>query len=188
MDEPIDGLAAGAAVRLRDLADRVVSRRPIAAHSLWFELEWLSDSGARAAIESDLKSIVTRKERIVYQFSLRDPTAYDAVKAAYDGRPLSLDGDKRPLRYSRFMAPEHPGALYVGSGIDLRTRVGQHVGRIGGSGTYAMRLSLWATNIAAIVDLDFWLYEHDLDPIELEALEQELWDARTPLLGKRSGK
>jgi hypothetical protein len=47
---------------------------------------------------------------------------------------------------------------------------------------------LWATKITAIVDFDFWLYDRDLDQIELEALEQELWDERKPLLGKRSGK
>lgn len=188
MDEPIDGLAAGAAARLRGLADSVVDRRPIAAHNLWFELGWLSDKPSMEAIEHDLKQIVTRDERAVYQFSLRDPVAYGALRQAYEQRPSSTEGDGRKLNYSRLMAPKSPQALYVGSGRDLRTRVGQHVGRIGGAGTYAMRLDLWATKVTAIVDLDFWLYDRDLNSIELEALEQELWDVRTPLLGKRGGK
>jgi hypothetical protein len=188
MNEPIDGLAAGAAVRLRDLAGRVVGRRPTKTHNLWFDLSWLADQESLQAIEHDLKQVVTRDERAIYQFSCRDPAAYDALRTAYNKRPPTKDGDVRELNYSRLMAPENPQALYVGSGRDLRTRVSQHVGRIGGPGTYGMRLALWATGIEAIVDLDIWLYERELNPIELEALEQELWDARTPLLGKRSGK
>lgn len=188
MDEPINGLAAGAAVRLRDLGDRVVHRRPTAAFKLWFELGWLSDKRSMEAIENNLKQIVTRDERAIYQFSLRDRVAYGALRLAYEQRPRSKEGDGRNLNYSRMMAPDAPQALYVGSSRDLRTRIGQHVGRIGGPGTYGMRLNLWATEVAAIVDLEFWLYERNLNLIELEALEQELWDVRKPLLGKRSGK
>ena len=188
MDEPIDGLAAGAAMRLRCLADRVVDRRPTASHNLWFELGWLSEKRSMDAIEHKLKQLVTRDGRVVYQFTLRDPMAYHALRLAYGQRPPFKDGDERKLHYSRMMAPAIPRALYVGSGRDLRTRVSQHVGRVGGPGIYGMRLDLWATKVTAIVDLDFWLYETDLNPIELEALEQELWDVCTPLLGKRSGK
>lgn len=139
-------------------------------------------------IEHDLKQFVTRNERALYQFSLHDPLAYDKLRCAYQQRPATNVGDGRKLNYSCLMAPENPQALYVGSGRDLRTRIGQHVGRIGGAGTYAMRLNLWATKVIGTVNLDFWLYDRGLDQIELEALEQELWDVRTPLLGKRSGK
>lgn len=189
MVEPIEGLAAGAAWRLRELADRVVHRRPTAAHNLCFELSWLADPGALVAIDNDLSHLFGRDERAVYQFSLRDPAAYEALKAAFVYRPSTKSGDsRRPLKYSRMNAPKFPKALYVGSGRDVRTRVGQHVGRIGGPGTFGMRLDLWATDVTAVVDLDIWLYERDLESLELEAIEQELWDARTPLLGKRSGK
>lgn len=188
MDEPIGNLAASAAVRLKALAASVVHRRPVSAHNLWFKPDWLSDARAMAAIDAELRKTVTRDERVIYQFTVRDPEAYEELRLAFGFRPVAITEGGKPLRYSRLMDPAHPGALYVGSSKDLRTRAGQHIGRIGGVGTYSMRLALWATTITAVVDLDYWLYEPDMDPIELEALEQELWDARQPLLGKRSGR
>lgn len=188
MDEPIGDLAASAAVRLRGLAASVVHRRPVSAHNLWFELDWLSDPDAMAAIAAELKKTVTRDERVIYQFSVRDPAAYEELRLAFGFRPVAIAEDGKPLKYSRLMDQALPRALYVGSGKDFRTRAGQHIGRIGGAATYSMRLALWATTVTAVVDLHYWLYELDMDPIELEALEQELWDARQPLLGKRSGR
>ena len=72
MKEPVPGLAAKAAQRLERLARVVADRRPIASHGLSFSLEWLADRDALAAIDSDLKNLVTRNERIVYQFSALD--------------------------------------------------------------------------------------------------------------------
>ncbi len=187
-DEPDRGLAVSAAVRLRGLADSVVDRRPVSSHELCFQLDWLSDPEAMAAIDAELRKNVTRRERVIYQFSVRNPASYEELRVAFGCRPLANIESGKALKYSRLMDPALPGALYVGSGKDFRTRAGQHIGRIGGAGTYSMRLALWATTVTAVFDLRYWLYEPDMDPIELEALEQELWDARRPLLGKRSGR
>lgn len=187
MSEPIPDLAIRASVRLQRLAAKVIDRHPVRIGSLTFELEWLADPAALMAIEAELKAEVNRDDHMIYQFTAMDDAAYDGLTEAFAARPLTnTSGDL--LKYSRMMAPAVPRALYVGSSSSFRSRIGQHLGRIGGAGTYSMRLALWATAVPATITLSYWSYDRDMNPIELEALEQELWDARTPLLGKRSGK
>jgi len=187
MTEPIPDLAARAAARLQLLSMKVVDRRPLSAESIDFELAWLADPDALKALDFDLGSVVDRDSRVIYQFVADDPAYYAGLRAAFDTRPIKNSRDKK-LGYSRMMAPPDPRALYVGSSANLRSRIGQHVGRIGGAGTYSMRLALWATTVPGTITLNFWPYDPDINPIELEALEQELWDSCTPLLGKRSGR
>lgn len=188
MEQVAQDLGARAALRLQRLAARVASRRPIAAHSLSFELGTLADAETLSKIDRDLETTASIDERIIYQFTAADAAAYDALRSAYNHRPLTDQKTGEALRYSKLIAPARPDALYVGSSRRLRSRIGQHLGRIGGTGTFAMRLALWATEVRAKIELRYWLYAPDTNPIELEALEQELWDARQPLLGKRSGK
>ncbi|RMB37245.1 hypothetical protein C8J47_0833 [Sphingomonas sp. PP-F2F-G114-C0414] len=187
MTEPILGLAARASARLRLLSAKVVDRRPLGADSIDFELAWLADPDALKALDVDLGNMVDRDSRVIYQFVARDPTSYADLRDAFGARPMENSKGKT-LRYSRMMAPADPCALYVGSSASFRSRIGQHLGRIGGAGTYSMRLALWATAVPATIGLRLWPYDPDINPIELEALEQELWDSCTPLLGKRSGR
>ncbi|MEO9129701.1 MAG: hypothetical protein ABI240_00685 [Sphingomonas sp.] len=187
MTEPIPGLAARASARLRLLSAKVVDRRPLGADSIDFELAWLADPDALKALDVDLGNMVDRDSRVIYQFVAGDTTSYAGLRDAFGGRPTENSKGKT-LLYSRMMAPADPCALYVGSSASFRSRIGQHIGRIGGAGTYSMRLALWATAVTATITLRFWPYDPDINPIELEALEQELWDSCTPLLGKRSGR
>lgn len=184
--EPAPDLAINASKRLQQLAKKVVNRRPVKFGKLSFELPWLSDPAARAAIDVDMKPLISSDDYAIYEFTVREPHAYDALHEAFDCRPRMLDGDL--LGYSRLNDPQQAQALYVGTSRKLRERVGQHVGRIGGAKTYSMRLARWATTVDATVDLRFWVYPAGTNSIELEALEQELWDYRSPLLGKRSGR
>ena len=187
MREPIQNLAVNASARLQDLATKVISRRPVKAESLNFELERLTNPAALSAIDAELKAMVRTDDRMIYQFTTIDQAAYDGLAAAFATKPPT-NASGVILKYSRLMTPAVPRALYVGSSSSFRSRIGQHLGRIGGAGTYSMRLALWATAVPATIVLNYWSYDRDIDPIELEALEQELWDACTPLLGKRSGK
>jgi len=187
MTEPIPDLAARAAARLQLLSTKVVDRRPLCAESIDFELAWLAYPDALKALDFDLGSMVGRDSRIIYQFVVGDPATYAALQDEFGARPTK-NSKGETLRYSRMMAPANPRALYVGSSGSFRSRIGQHVGRIGSAGTYSMRLALWATSVPGTITLKFWPYDPDINPIELEALEQELWDSCTPLLGKRSGR
>lgn len=187
MTEPIADLAARAAARLQLLSTKVVDRRPLSAESIDFELAWLADPDALEALDVDLGSMVDRDSRVIYQFLAGDPASYAGLRDAFGTRPTE-NPKGETLRYSRMMAPADPRALYVGSSASFRSRIGQHVGRIGGAGTYSMRLALWAASVPGTITLKFWPYDPDINPIELEALEQELWDSCTPMLGKRSGR
>lgn len=153
-----------------------------------FDLEWTADPAFQHAVDALLKGEVGRGVPCVYEFSAREAASYDDLRTAFEQRPRNSPNTMRELRYSRLMKPAFPRALYVGSGSDLPARIGQHLGRIGGASTYSMRLALWAADLKGAMALRYWTYPADLDPIELEVLEQELWDARTPLLGKRSGR
>ncbi|QQV78012.1 hypothetical protein H5J25_04530 [Sphingomonas aliaeris] len=185
--EPFEGLAADASARLNRLAETVRARRPKSVGSLDFELGWLAEPAKLSEIDRELKAWVKGKSRFVYRFKALEPDSYVKLTEAFDGKPLKT-GDK-DLRYSRMNAPASPRALYVGSSNGrFADRISCHLGRLAAAGTYAMKLAQWATAVPATMRFDYWSYAKDIDQIELEALEQELWDACTPLLGKRSGK
>jgi hypothetical protein len=188
MNEPLTNLAAQTADRLLRLAARVSHRYPIAAYNSTLNLDQLADPEELRKVDLKLKETASGKNRAIYQFTANDPATYDALRTAFKSRPRNASANGNTLKYSRMMNPARPGALYVGSGRDLRTRIGQHLGRIGGPGTFSMRLALWAIQVPAAITLEWWIYEQNMDPLDLELLEQELWDARTPLLGKRSGR
>ena len=181
-------LAACAAERLRRLASSVAGRRPLLAEAVQFDLAWLADGKFLSAMDAELKAKARRGTCSIYEFVAPDEAIYGLLGAAYERRPVTRASDGKRLQYSRSMDPVRPRALYVGSGRDLPGRIGQHLGRIGGAGTYCMRMALWASGVEGALELRYWTYAPDMNPIELEALEQELWDARTPLLGKRSGR
>jgi hypothetical protein len=189
MAEPVEGLASLAAERLARLAKRVERLQPIKSDVIKFDLEWTADPNFHRAVDAALKSDVGRGVPSLYEFVACDASTYEMLKAAFEERPEGIGANvRRELKYSRLMGAKVPRALYVGSGCDLPARIGQHLGRIGGAGTYSMRLALWAAGLTGAMELRYWVYPPDTDAIELEALEQELWDARTPLLGKRSGR
>lgn len=186
--EPVEDLSLLAAERLACLAQRVKCRQPIKSDIIKFDLEWTADPDFHGAVNAALMSDIGRGVPSIYEFVACDASIYDRLKAAFLERPKISANVRSELRYSRLMEAKVPRALYVGSGRDLPARIGQHLGRIGGAGTYSMRLALWAAGLTGAMELRYWTYPPDIDAMELEALEQELWNARTPLLGKRSGR
>lgn len=188
MAEPVEGLASLAAQRLARLAERVECRQPTKSDVIKFDLEWTADPKFQSAVDAALKSDVGRGVSSLYEFVGCDASIYDRLKAAFVERPRIGANVRHELKYSLLMGAKVPRALYVGSGRDLPARMGQHLGRIGGAGTYSMRLAPWAAGLTGATELGYRIYPRDMDAIELGALEQELWDVRTPLLGKRSGR
>lgn len=185
--ETASGLAPCAAGRLRSLADRLAVRRPAAFYRTSFDLAWLADGALLLELACEVRANSPRGTPAIYRFGATSADYWD-LETAFGLRPSEHERTGKALRYSRANRPQVPRALYVGSGFDLPQRISEHLGRTGAAGTYAMRVNLWALDVPGGIELQYWTYPDDMDPIELEVLEQELWDRETPLLGKRSGR
>ncbi|HYJ84363.1 MAG TPA: hypothetical protein VEW26_16150 [Allosphingosinicella sp.] len=134
-----------------------------------------------------LSSERTNRLPILYSFRLQDASEYARLEEAF----LSYLATPRETSLSncRLNHPEEADALYVGtSRTSLRKRISEHLGRTGSRATAALRLRDWAAGSTATVNFTAWVFQPELTPIELEALEQQLWDELHPLLGKRSGR
>ena len=143
---------------------------------------------------SELKTLLGRVGKFaeqgvpsIYVFSLSDVSIYPILNDAFKQKPEFGEDDASKLAYSRLNKHTPPESLYVGSSCFLVSRISQHFGCTGGSKTYAMRLNRWALGIAADVELSLWRFADSLNPIELEVVEQQLWEEQKPMLGKRSG-
>lgn len=84
-------------------------------------------------------------------------------------------------------ANQNSSTLYVGSSLNLESRLRQHFGYSGRT-TYSMQLTHWlqAGDIETL-HLSVWKC-NGLSPRIVQALEDHLWDRERPLLGKRGGR
>ena len=124
----------------------------------------------------------------IYCFELSDAASYPLLHQKFVHRPRSNPLTGEPLCYSRLLAEPDPTALYVGSSKKFPSRFSEHLGRTSGDKTYSMRLRLWAAEVPVDVHLSVWLFNSNIEPGVIELLEQGLWDSKSPMLGKRSGK
>lgn len=77
--------------------------------------------------------------------------------------------------------------LYVGSSLNLESRLQQHFGYSGRT-TYSMQLIHWLqVGDIETLHLSVWKLA-GLPKLTVQALEDYLWDQERPLLGKRGGR
>lgn len=181
-------VATAAADRLRALAKDVETVAPDASTSLSFNLVDLGDSELRDLLWNAARTFAPPGTPVVYIFRLHDPSIYPTLVEAFSARPKQKAGSDKAYGYSRLNNSGAPGALYVGSSMTLGSRISDHIGRTGSNTTFMMRLARWATHVNAELELRLYSFTRSLDPLALEAIEQQLWDEHAPLLGKRSGK
>lgn len=188
--EPIsfEHVRASAGCRLSGLAQAVQCISLKDAISIDFCLSELIDLQFLREFNDEISKFMGLNVPAIYTFQLKDRSAYPALKVAFDRKPKVLPENSSACSYSRLNGGQHPNALYVGSSRSLATRISQHMGRIGGNGTYAMRLCHWATGLQQQVVLTLWQLAASTSSSELEVLEQQLWDELKPMLGKRSGR
>jgi hypothetical protein len=161
---------------------------PTGDDELQFRLTDLSDPDGVNDVVDRLRSRLSAPACVIYCFELLDASGYRVLKTRFQAAASHCEYSGRKLKYSRLSNEENPAALYVGSSKSFRSRFSQHLGLTGGSETYAMRLNQWASWDPLDVKLSLWFFSSDIDPWTLELLEQALWDAKRPLLGKRSGR
>lgn len=182
------GLARQAADRLRDLAVSVENLSPPSSETLTFALSDLASDSHLRELTRSVRAFAHKGDPTVYIFRLAEGSEhYTELKRAFARRPDPRQG-KVGKCYSRPIDGESPKSIYVGSSWNLPSRISEHLGRTGGDGTYSMRLNLWALHVQASVDLTLCRFPPGINPIELEAIEQQIWDELSPILGKRSGK
>lgn len=82
--------------------------------------------------------------------------------------------------------------LYVGSSLSIKKRIREHLG-FGSKSTYALHLNKWLPNIENTqLVISFLVVKENIpnDNLKfnlLELVEQEIWDMKKPMFGKRSG-
>lgn len=181
-------LTARAGLTLSRLAATVEQVRPTDSRSFSIETSQLCSANYLKDFDRLIKGFAMKDIPTLYVFSTLVEDGYEYLAKAFIDRPESRSGSTRTYAYSRLNLPIEPSALYVGSSWHLPSRVSQHLGRTGGDGTYAMRLNLWAASLDCEIGLQVWRFEPEINSIELEAIEQQLWSELKPLLGKKSGR
>lgn len=123
----------------------------------------------------------------VYVFGIAAPNAelFAGVCKKFESA-RSANSEKAAAFCRAIKEHASPGALYVGRSKHLRARIAQHLDGKNG-GTYAMHLGHWAKELDFELTLSFITLTGRSDTL-VQAVEDGLWTALRPALGKRGAR
>ncbi|WP_137823019.1 GIY-YIG nuclease family protein [Pseudomonas sp. D(2018)] len=118
----------------------------------------------------------------IYRIAVSEQVARDTLHAAFrDAKDQKLGG----RAYARLHQASH--MLYVGSSSALMSRLKQHLG-FGPKGTYAMQICHWLPAIEGDLKIQVWRFAADVPKEVIQAIEDGLWAASSPMFGRQGAR
>lgn len=159
--------------------------------SICIDLNNLSEL-SKSDFEKEFKNNVSKlieNESVIYSIEL-----IDADKKSTELIYSNFNKEKVKKEFSLSKINETPNScFYVGSskGKTILKRIREHIG-FGSKSTYALHLNKWCPTIDKKLTISFVLVDQkdcnqNLKFSLLELVEQNLWDKKQPMFGKRSG-
>lgn len=121
----------------------------------------------------------------VFGIAAHDSNVFATICETFEA--ARIGNSKKATAFCRTIK-EHatPGALYVGRSKHLRARIAQHLDDKKG-GTYAMHMGHWAKPLDIELTLSFITLNSRSDGL-VQAVEDGLWSAMRPALGRRGAR
>lgn len=165
--------------RLQGLAD--AARRSQATQSNGWTItpEHLVDRNLAETLAEEIKKWRIKDQKSIYFIEVDTRTDLPGIRRAFDDAKRK---DKASRAYCRLNDARH--CLYVGRSDELHARVWQHLG-YGHGKTYALQLSHWAHTLHLRFELYCAQYPRDTENDVLQAIEDQLWDEKKPMFGRR---
>jgi hypothetical protein len=165
--------------RLQGLAD--AARRSQATQSNGWTITpgHLANRELAEALVGEIKNWQIKDQKAIYFIEVDTRTDLPGIRLAFND---SRTKDKGSRAYCRLNSARH--CLYVGRSDVLHTRVWQHLG-YGHEKTYALQLSHWAHSLHLHLELRCAQYPLDTEDDVLQAIEDQLWDEKKPMFGRR---
>ncbi|EJN38445.1 hypothetical protein PMI38_02069 [Pseudomonas sp. GM84] len=165
---------------LRDLANFVEDTAIESLHEVSLPFSEIRD-GYPADALSALKAWSATKARYIYKFSVLD----HACEPLHFSFELAKKSKKDNRAYCRLNAPSPQ--LYVGSSLDLDSRIKQHLG-FGNKSIYAMQLCHWLPPGEGTLHIQAWRFGIQIDAAVVQAIEDGLWAENRPMLGRQGAR
>jgi hypothetical protein len=169
------GKSAGA--RLQGLADAACRSEVTQSNGWTITPEHLTDRTLAEALIEAIRHWRIEDQKAVYFIEV--DTRIDLPEVQ---RIFKRAKDEGSRAYCRLNDTSH--CLYVGRSDELPTRIWQHLG-YGHGKTYALQLSHWAQPLRLCFELHCAQYPRDTEGDVLQAIEDQLWDEKKPMFGRR---
>jgi hypothetical protein len=140
-----------------------------------------------ADVRALLKQISTKCSNVVYLIVLNKTSASATVliKRFTAWKELNNKAIHASMSNPQNTKLNKALTLYVGSSQeDFRGRIRKHIGTAN-TRTYAMHLKEWLAPVSGEVEIKYLLFGATVTPLQLQIIEDSLWDHYAPLLGKR---
>jgi len=118
----------------------------------------------------------------IYRLSVGNQLQADALRAAFEH---FAPADRAKL--SRNNAVEDSLTIYVGSSLDIRKRLREHLGRAA-NGTYALKMHSWCPAVDGRVRVEVSAVLGGVTSSQVQDVEDALWRTSRPMFGKLGPK
>ena len=171
------GKSAGA--RLQGLADAACRSQVTQSNGWTITPEHLTDRTLAESLIEAIRHWRIKDQKAAYFIEVDTRIDLSRIQLAFDAAKKK---DKGSRAYCRLNDARH--CLYVGRSDELPTRIWQHLG-YGHGKTYALQLSHWAQPLRLCFELHCAQYPRDTEGDVLQAIEDQLWDEKKPMFGRR---
>jgi hypothetical protein len=165
--------------RLQGLADAAYRSQATQSNDWTITPEHLTNRKLAEALVEEIKKWRVKDQKSVYFIDVDTRIELSRIQLAFNDAKTK---DKGSRAYCRLNGARH--CLYVGRSDQLHTRVWQHLG-YGHEKTYALQLSHWAHPLHLHFELHCAQYPRDTENDVLQAIEDQLWDEKKPMFGRR---
>lgn len=118
----------------------------------------------------------------LYYFECLPGSDLELVKKTFAAAKVKKVGRRAYPRRNKLR--ERGSCLYVGRSQSVAKRLRDHLG-YGAKKTYALQLIHWARPLSLEIEFVCAKYSEDTSSVALQALEDTLWETRTPMLGRQ---
>ena len=147
----------------------------------------IPDLRRRSVAEVVLKSIGRKQTNIIYAIRIRDSSlSIDAISKRFGRwKEKNSKAIHASMNNTQNINKNKSGTLYVGSSRSgFRDRMRKHIGTTN-TRTYAMHLKEWLKSTPGHIEVEYFTFEDKVSHLQLQVIEDSLWDYYSPIFGKK---